>query len=1195
MIRPLVFVFVIVLTIGCTPDPGPAPRQTDVEPTTAIRPEVAAAIVVNGGFESWTGPLPEGWSVPWGALGTKVTVERAPNAAVGGHAIRLVSCNPGEPDRAWAAVLRQGPLRGLGGGRTCTVSFLARADRDGEILNALFYADPVKAGHWFRSTELRLGTAWRRCTASVTLPPDGLLRPVFLHFLITGGAVEIDEVAVSAEEPVAPTPKAGTPRRNLLDDPGFDVGGEAWTCTAWDNATDELPRLVEDSGQSGHRCLSLPGLGESLESRRYPVEAGRTYTVSLWARTPGPATGAGGLGFRLFLLNPDWKLAVLKVPASDLSTQWRRFSLSFQPPAATDPYAMALAVRLDPSVALQVDSFQLEAGEVATNYAAGDQLGLEVLAPQGLAQPGTLPLRLRARLEASRTCKARMSACDVRGNLLACETLSLGPVGPDGIELAWTPLLTRLGVVRLRAELVAEGSGAVLAAGEARTLITGTAATPANPMIGVDNQPLRLSGRRAAQVERLAAEVLGAGSTRVFFESVAGVRKTMAEDGPAYLALAKILLGPETQHRRPVTVCLDPDSASPLFLRNLRKAGAVPSDEQAAPAITAFALRAGRVAAGMGRTITTIELLNEPNIWDVNGAMGMPPARYARLVTEAAAAIRAAAPGMLVAANINGIDLPYVTAFLKAHGGDAIDLLTVHPYRTTPELPPIHDDLLRLRHIIDGFRPGLPMASTEQYYGSREDPFPNWNEYRRSYIADTEAEQAGRSAQSILHAVAAGVPYTLFGPERTLYRPTLAGVRWFFTAGMVRHLANALHGVDAGTPLAVHPACRAFLFARPDGVRIATIATREHAIRGSLALPEGCQAWDAEGNDLSGPTVPVDDLPLVLAFPPGPSAALIATRLHDSAWLGFDFPLALRLELENHTLVAQVVNQGLVPAGGSLAILDAPAGWPRPTIEIPSLPPGGRHRAVLGRLDELPRLGTCAGLRWRGSSGNEMATRWSRIPLLRIPRRTAAWPAGAWITLGEEAVTCDFSAGKRPHRGPADLAARVALAWDTAGLHMAVTVRDDRAAVPPTDPSSLWLHDSLQVYLDPADAAQGGRGGYNHGDAVWLFGPDTVGGTVSWLNRNPGNRYIGAENAETGLDPLVKARWQPATDGWSMTVSIPPEAMPGLRLAPGSRLGLSLLINDDDGDGRKPGLSLGPAGTEPYDNPWLWPGAELVD
>ena len=46
-------------------------------------------------------------------------------------------------------------------------------------------------------------------------------------------------------------------------------------------------------------------------------------------------------------------------------------------------------------------------------------------------------------------------------------------------------------------------------------------------------------------------------------------------------------------------------------------------------------------------------------------------------------------------------------------------------------------------------------------------------------------------------------------------------------------------------------------------------------------------------------------------------------------------------------------------------------------------------------------------------------------------------------------------------------------------------------------------------------------------------------------------------------------------------IFFPSAALPLIRFDEGTRFGFSLLINDNDGNGRKSGLTLAPAGTEP--------------
>ena len=204
-----------------------------------------------------------------------------------------------------------------------------------------------------------------------------------------------------------------------------------------------------------------------------------------------------------------------------------------------------------------------------------------------------------------------------------------------------------------------------------------------------------------------------------------------------------------------------------------------------------------------------------------------------------------------------------------------------------------------------------------------------------------------------------------------------------------------------------------------------------------------------------------------------------------------------------------------------------------------------------------------------------------------------AWPDSAWIELGEAHVSKDFSAGARPHHGTADLAARIALGWNDEGLQLSLEVRDDVYVRGTQNDGDLWQGDSFQLYVDPADAAREGRIGFTTSDACWLFGEALAGGTAVQLTHNPGNRYLGAANAEQGADPDVRAIWTRTHDGWMLSAHFPAKTLPGLALKAGSRFGLSALINDNDGQGRKAGLTMGAPGTEPYEQPWLWKAAVL--
>lgn len=111
---------------------------------------------------------------------------------------------------------------------------------------------------------------------------------------------------------------------------------------------------------------------------------------------------------------------------------------------------------------------------------------------------------------------------------------------------------------------------------------------------------------------------------------------------------------------------------------------------------------------------------------------------------------------------------------------------------------------------------------------------------------------------------------------------------------------------------------------------------------------------------------------------------------------------------------------------------------------------------------------------------------------------------------------------------------------------------------------------------------------------AWILGCSDAGSGFAWLDLAPAGRFVGAANATSGLDPLPLVDWRRSAGGWGCRASFPPAALPQIALRPGHVLGLSLLINDDDGQGRKQGLTLGPAGSEPHGRPWLWKRCQLA-
>lgn len=97
-----------------------------------------------------------------------------------------------------------------------------------------------------------------------------------------------------------------------------------------------------------------------------------------------------------------------------------------------------------------------------------------------------------------------------------------------------------------------------------------------------------------------------------------------------------------------------------------------------------------------------------------------------------------------------------------------------------------------------------------------------------------------------------------------------------------------------------------------------------------------------------------------------------------------------------------------------------------------------------------------------------------------------------------------------------------------------------------------------------------------------------VGGKTpaAYLDKAPQGRYIGENNQTTGVDDEVKLNIIKLDSGELFyDIFLPLVTLPNIGFKAGNSFGFSLIINDNDGKGRKTGLTLAPKGSEPYKKP----------
>ena len=100
---------------------------------------------------------------------------------------------------------------------------------------------------------------------------------------------------------------------------------------------------------------------------------------------------------------------------------------------------------------------------------------------------------------------------------------------------------------------------------------------------------------------------------------------------------------------------------------------------------------------------------------------------------------------------------------------------------------------------------------------------------------------------------------------------------------------------------------------------------------------------------------------------------------------------------------------------------------------------------------------------------------------------------------------------------------------------------------------------------------------------------------AAYLNNGCDARFIGEANQTRGVDSALRLSCERPSSGTLLyRIFFPAETLPYIAFREGVSFGFSLLVNDDDGKGRKDGLTLAPRGTEPYRNPHLYKDLVLI-
>jgi len=169
----------------------------------------------------------------------------------------------------------------------------------------------------------------------------------------------------------------------------------------------------------------------------------------------------------------------------------------------------------------------------------------------------------------------------------------------------------------------------------------------------------------------------------------------------------------------------------------------------------------------------------------------------------------------------------------------------------------------------------------------------------------------------------------------------------------------------------------------------------------------------------------------------------------------------------------------------------------------------------------------------------------------------------AWKTAPGQAINLPrqfFAAEKGAEwSGPEDLSGTVRFLWDEKYLYVAVEVTDDIFSNPQQD-AKLWSQDGLQFLIDPARDRKEKKGRYDFSAGLGRKG------SQAWSHLS-GDQVRSPEGELKDVRVAVRREGLPNGNA-VYEVAIPWSRIPPFEPAVGRDLGLSMILNEDDGQSR---------------------------
>ncbi|WP_295807905.1 sugar-binding protein [uncultured Victivallis sp.] len=590
-----------------------------------------------------------------------------------------------------------------------------------------------------------------------------------------------------------------------------------------------------------------------------------------------------------------------------------------------------------------------------------------------------------------------------------------------------------------------------------------------------------------------------------------------------------------------------------------------------------------------------VELFNEPFLWvsrkgEKLGQHTMPAEKVAYLYKKAYPIIKKYAPDLKVIGPCSHLkEETFNRRFFEAGGAEGIDIFSYHSYNSDPDQERVAERSLALQCLAASYKPGLKLCNTEMYYGVRNHmQMTNDDEARRIYFKDSELSLASTYASMYANAVVASDPFCLYTDHWLIM-----GVPWTqqqlpLASAVALNAAIEFLG-NSGQEKKIIPiddALRCFLFPLAVGGPVATLRAPAIDKPVTTQLPEGVMAYDLFGNPLHNHRLTIGDALVYLRFAPGANAEKILKEL-DFEGLGSPFDIELSA-LNHRSLAIRVRNRTAKERELQLTLEHCPENWV-PQVRTfreklspfeEKIVPIPMKKFTMHSSAPIPVIVKVVS----GNYNNEFVRKLNVFPV-RYSRNFKFQPDD-YFFFGAENYSPLFE--NRPLRGDSDCSVRVAGLWNEQGLTLSAKVSDDRI-IYPNNAGFAYQFDSLQIYFDMKRDGIDPRQQDKADNIIYNIGLLNGKKPFAYISFAEGTRYIGEGNKTTGYDDQVKVSVKPGTDcALEYTLFFPKETLYLVRFESGGRCGFSMLVNDNDGAGRKQGVTLTQPGSEPLDNPHLF-------